>query len=461
MQIIYDSLLRIPREYERFIKPDMEVMNPQYLNNIKMGRSTEGIKDTLRFYNLTPTHIEVPREYRNSIIPEDLIVDKRLWNNPRDHLEFTGQLRDNQKDALKYLTKMGGNKIIEMPTGSGKTVSGMSVITHYKRRTLVLVHKKLFLEMWKTEAETFTNARVGIVGNGKFQIGNCYDIVVATVQGLSPRYEKKFKQMIDTGFFNSFDIVIADEAHNFSAETFHKALSLFPAKIRVGYTATGFRNDTLDFVFKTAIGDVYSIETEQTIKPRIWECETGWTDNTHGFNTWAQNNAALLRNRMVKDKSRNIILFKAINSLIKADRKILFLSDRVAHCEYFYNRFKEKYPSKSIGLMVSKSKMSLDEAKNHDVIFATYQMAKEGLNLPILDTVIYGTPLTSKNKSGIIQSIGRLTRSTEGKKGADVYDFVDSGYKYKNMFYGRRKIYFSMGLEVIKMDMRKIGWRNG
>ena len=61
------------------------------------------------------------------------------------------------------------------------------------------------------------------------------------------------------------------------------------------------------------------------------------------------------------------------------------------------------------------------------ILFATYQLAKEGLDIPRLDRLVLATP--TRNKVIVQQSIGRIQRPAPGKTEALVLDivFTDGG----------------------------------
>ena len=74
-----------------------------------------------------------------------------------------------------------------------------------------------------------------------------------------------------------------------------------------------------------------------------------------------------------------------------------------------------------------------------DAVFATYQLAKEGLDVPSLRYVVFATP--EKDETTVIQSAGRVGRKAEGKDYGTVIDFVDdfgmyySWKKLRNRYY--------------------------
>jgi len=62
----------------------------------------------------------------------------------------------------------------------------------------------------------------------------------------------------------------------------------------------------------------------------------------------------------------------------------------------------------------------LEESSKMDVIFGSYPMAEEGLDIPDLNTVILTTP-----KSDIQQSIGRILRKENDDEYPLIIDIAD------------------------------------
>lgn len=57
-------------------------------------------------------------------------------------------------------------------------------------------------------------------------------------------------------------------------------------------------------------------------------------------------------------------------------------------------------------------------------LLATYQLAKEGLDIPRADRLFLVQPV--RDATAIQQSVGRIMRPAPGKRDAIVYDFVDA-----------------------------------
>ena len=79
-------------------------------------------------------------------------------------------------------------------------------------------------------------------------------------------------------------------------------------------------------------------------------------------------------------------------------------------------------------------------------LFATYSLAKEGLDIPCLERLFMVTP--QKDYAVITQSIGRIARTYEGKADPVVFDFVDDigylvkSYKKRCSTYRKNECYF-------------------
>ena len=79
-------------------------------------------------------------------------------------------------------------------------------------------------------------------------------------------------------------------------------------------------------------------------------------------------------------------------------------------------------------------------------LFATYQLAKEGLDIPRLDRLFLTVP--QSDYSVIVQSVGRIARTFEGKENPICYDYVDEDEYFKKKFQKRKENYLSYGYDI-------------
>ena len=81
-------------------------------------------------------------------------------------------------------------------------------------------------------------------------------------------------------------------------------------------------------------------------------------------------------------------------------------------------------------------------------LFATYSLAREGLDIPRLDRLYLTTP--QKDYAVIVQSVGRIARTFEGKETPVCYDYVDDGIQYCVKAYKKRcTSYRKIGCEIL------------
>lgn len=123
---------------------------------------------------------------------------------------------------------------------------------------------------------------------------------------------------------------------------------------------------------------------------------------------------------------------------------MLVLSDRISQLDYLQEKL--GYGVKIDGTMTSKKNKELREQYIQDmregkeqVIYASFGLAKEGLDIPRLDTLILASP--HKDRATIIQAVGRIERKFEGKIKPIVYDIVDKGKYFEDSFKTRKRYY--------------------
>jgi superfamily II DNA or RNA helicase len=391
-----------------------------------------------------------------------------LNNYKKINISFNGELRDYQQNAIKIckdkMDNIGGG-IISAPCGWGKTVFALKLISEYKVKTLVIVNKTFLQDQWYDKIREFTNARIGLIRQKKINIKN-KDIVIGMLQSIS---------MIDYNdeIFKDFGMVIYDEVHHTASKIFHNALSKTGARYTIGLSATPIRNDGLTKVIKWYIGDIIYEESikknfnvnvksfNYNIDHKLFVEKTMWIKGK--FEPSVQN----MITSICKIGERNYFITDVIDSIVRfKHRKILVLSGRVEHLfklkKYMDKRIKqyvadgifendELTTSMYIGSM---KQHELADSVNADVIYATFAMAEEGLDIPALNTVILSTP-----KSSIIQAIGRIMRKTCNIVNPLIIDIVDQlsvfPYQYKkrlNIFKQRKydinsyKIHYNDGI---------------
>lgn len=230
--------------------------------------------------------------------------------------------------------------------------------------------------------------------------------------------------------------------HRFAAPVFRQSIVKFPAAKRLGVTATPKRNDGLEPVFFAHIGQIAAVGKGDRAKPRVNRIQTPVraTPAIHRkVKVRGRENLARIINYLVEYDARNRQIVKLLVKAAENGRKILVLSHRVAHVEELRRQFIEACRTK--GLPVSTAYyvggMDLKERANAEkmqVLFATYQMAEEGLDVPELDTLFLTTPI-----GDVEQAVGRILRVHDEKMTPVVVDFVDTAFKMTTGLANKRK----------------------
>ena len=357
-------------------------------------------------------------------------------------------LRDEQIPAvdavIQAMPREGMGAVLFAPCGKGKTVMGLEVIRRLGRRALVLVHKTFLIEQWIERATTFVpGLKVGVWQRDSLPTGD-EDIVIGMVQSIvNPR--RDYPQEM----FDQFGVMVVDETHRYAAPSWQEAISKFSASYRIGLTATPDRKDGLHDVFFSHIGQIcYWMEGHKRV-PAIWRINTGLTFPRKSYllyNGEVNTSKLVTMVSQVEERTERIVGF-AVRAL-RQGRKVLILSERVAHVKEMDELLKSKLRGSDFTSAIyigGMKQAKRDEASEADVISGTYAMAQEGLDIPALDTLILATPKTS-----ITQSVGRILRDAPNKKDPVVVDFVDDGIQILQGYWGaRKKLYLKLGYNFI------------
>jgi len=353
--------------------------------------------------------------------------------------KFNGKLREYQEKILnifnpKFIKMKGG--VLSIPPGKGKTVLGIYLISLLKKKTLIIVHKTFLLNQWKKRLEDYLpTAKIGELRQDKIDIEG-KDVVLGMLQSISMKE-------YDLEIFEDFGFVIMDEVHHLGAHTFSKALQKVNSTYMLGLSATPKREDKLEKVIYWYIGDIlYHEEASicQDIKVMIYNYKINdklFCVVKNPKTDKAQMSTMITNMANIQDRTITIMNILIEIKKIDPERKVLVLSERLEHLNNMKDIIdkKTKYTtSKYIGGM---KEAKLDEAEEAEIIFSTYQMSSEGLDIPTLNTIL----LTTSRKN-VEQSVGRILRKQSGYGLQPlIIDFVDEIKQFKNQSYIRKRYY--------------------
>ncbi|GAG81953.1 unnamed protein product, partial [marine sediment metagenome] len=232
--------------------------------------------------------------------------------------------------------------------------------------------------------------------------------------------------------------------HHLGAEVFSRALSKLTTKYMLGLSATPDRKDGLSKVFEYYLGDmIYCIKVREpdTVSLKVIKY---FSTNPVYCKPIVNNYTGLLNSpsmitQICNYEPRSDVILDEVYKMVKNKRRILILSERRAHLDYFYKKIKEKNIC-SCGFYVGGMKqMELDESAKKEIVLGTFHLASEGMDVPSLNTVILASP-----KTDIKQSIGRIFRQKAGERSHDplILDIIDENIpSFKRKFTHRNRIY--------------------
>ena len=217
------------------------------------------------------------------------------------------------------------------------------------------------------------------------------------------------------------------------ATMFSKVLNNLAARYKYGLSATLHRADGLILCTYALLGGVAHTVPDSvvnTMRVEIQKKDTGVQISRQCLDTDGTLVYARLINYLAEHKDRNEQIVKDIEMIYAyGDHSIILLSDRVGHIETIYDMLSDEMMKETVILHGKDKKqdreLALEQMRNKErhILLATYQLAKEGLDVPCLDRLLLATPV--KDYAIVVQSVGRIARVCEGKGTPVVYDYVD------------------------------------
>lgn len=421
---------------KEFCENELTFANPAFLQAERMGFWTGNIPRKIRMYVTDSDNLILPFGcYRQFL---DVASSSEYWevdfakNLPN---EMTGNIKlyDYQDKAVgKMLNARNG--ILIAPTGAGKTMCGLALIKMLGKKALWLTHTKDLLNQSKERCEAFYSGDFGTITEGKVNIGR--DVTFATVQTMAKQDLSLYKY--------SWDVIIVDEVQRVcatpnSTALFETVLNNLAARYKYGLTASLSRADRLQKCAEYLIGEViYEIPREavadKIINARVEAVKLDTPESLAYLGTDGMLNYTKLLEYLCTNHARNSEIARRLNE--NTEHYNLVLSDRITHLKSIMALVERQDLCCMVdGSMTSKKgkeqrRQALDDMRQGKkrYLFATYGLAKEGLDIPCLDRLYLTTP--HKDKSTILQSVGRIRRKCEGKGEPIVYDFVDDNIEY-------------------------------
>jgi len=350
-------------------------------------------------------------------------------------------LRSDQLSLIqKIIDKDRG--VLVAPTGVGKTVLGIGIVSAMKKtaKVLWLCHTKDLMYQTQKEFKECGFNDVGIMGDGKSEWSK--RIVVATRQSFIDIYNDVKVDL--------FDAVCVDETHHikkFDSE-YAKILSTLVCNVRVGLTATPNIKFEEQLAVESYLGEcigemtiqegaelgllavpkikLLKVSKDYKIKelrkyPDVYQ--RGVVDNEEA------NRLIVEIAKKHTDKNESVLIFVRViehgKNLVKEAEKIGL------ETEFVFGQ--------TTGEDRSGVKESLKSKETRCVI--TSVIWREGVNIPSLDVVI--NAMGGKDEAMTKQTLGRGLRRTKDKAEITYYDIFNPSSNYLIEHFGERMCMYS------------------
>jgi len=456
LELIVDSGLRVvgplPPVLAEKLRSTFTIDNPVWTANDRAGRWNGATPETLDFFHEDRDgSFTVPRGALGLTIwfIRGLGLRWRLVDRSRTlpavRLGFTGVLKPYQMRAARRLFERDFG-VLQAPTGSGKTVVALAMISARRQPALIVVHTKELLEQWLARIGTFLDLppeQVGVIGGGRMEIGR--PVTVAMIQSL---YKVVEHVVPSTGH------LVVDECHRCPSRTFSEAVSAFDGRFMLGLSATPWRRDGLTRLIGWHLGPKVEIpRADLTAADLVSHVEvivrqTTFTSPLDGSSAYGQ-----MLSELTKDADRNRLIATDVAAEVKTAGGIcLVLSDRKAHCRVLHELVRQRGCRVDLltGGMPDAERRAVVErvqAGQVEALIATGQLIGEGFDARCLRAVFLATPIAFDGR--LLQYLGRILRPAPGKDRATVYDYVDVNVGVLEHSANRRqRVYAALGGEV-------------
>jgi len=345
-------------------------------------------------------------------------------------LDLPHEIRDYQLNA--FVQAVRNRRILLLsPTASGKSLILYVILrwlqeSDYKRGLLIVPTTSLVEQMYTDfesygyDSEEYCHRQY----SGKEKHTNKL-LTITTWQSI-------YKN--DADYFEQFDFVMGDEAHQFKAKSLTTILSgCTNAKYRIGTTGTLDNIQTHRLVLEGLFGPVYKATTTSELIDKgqlasfkikclilkhneaICKQARDWDYNTE-IDYIVQNPARneFIRNLALSLNGNTLILFQFVEKHGKDLYTIIKDSVKDRHVFFVFG---------GTDVEVRESVRAITEKEKDAIIVASYGTFSTGVNIRNLHNIIFASP--SKSRIRNLQSIGRGLRKGDNKEEAVLFDIAD------------------------------------
>lgn len=427
--------------------------------------------NTNKFYSgLVPDVVEwcTANDFSCDVIPSENEPEKIevSFEEVKNFIEnFTnGEPREYQVSAVRDMVTKGKGLVLA-PPNAGKTFMMflaerlIRIKSKRKGKTLVIVPKVSLVKQLSRQFEEYGyEDEIHQIPSKKGKDVSGSDLVVTTWQSV-------YKQPKD--WFDQFDLVFGDEAHEFASKCTQEAVSkMGNAWRRFGLTGSLSDSKISELTLRGLFGAI--VETKKTsemielgystpMKVQIVIFE--WPDEARAVFGKGKDYAAEYEYLIFNSRRNKFITDLALD--LEGNTVVLFR--RIEHGEKLMEAISKRAGSVPVylvhgGTLAEERDEIYKKISSHDksVVIASEGTTSTGIDIPNIHDIIRASPLKSKTRN--LQIIGRGLRTHESKVEWTMWDLADDmclkskrGSQKKNITYrhleNRMQIYVEEGHE--------------
>jgi len=349
---------------------------------IKLGKSPRWTPAEVIMPVLTTRRLDAPNETTVSLYPDQQIVFDEIKN---------------------YTTGL-----LEAMTGAGKTVISIALHQAWGGRTLIVCHSLVMAKQFAGEFNKFIGVKPTFYCNGKKDLTG--EVVVTTMTSFRKEYES----------FIGFDNLIIDEADLAITDKMIKAIVLFKAVRKHGFTGTiKCAYDDCNKSYAPVLAEFWGAHvvhySDKAVPLKaVYSHEYKKTyEGKFPHKDWQK-----FREALDDDVDRKKAQLAYVLENTDLGGYTLCLWDRVADVESFYRAFKKRgytvYMSTGEMNKTDREEHLADFKKTGGYLLGVSSTLNRGYDNTLLTKVFVMHPIKGENP--LRQTIGRILRHFEGKE---------------------------------------------
>lgn len=322
--------------------------------------------------------------------------------------------------------------LVVMPTGTGKTVLFAEISRLAKGPVLVLAHRQELVEQAREKIAAWCQDVVAVEMAHRRDFtrpdGTRPRITVASIQTM--------RQRLPHVPADAFKIVIVDEAHHATADSYREVMRHFSAW-HLGVTATPDRSD------RVPLGEIFStVAFEYDMRTAITD---GWLCPIRSFVVQTQADFSRVRKVAGELATRDVeavlnqdLHLAEIATPIRrerGDRPTIVFAASVAHAHALTRVLNEQAGSPTFAVALDggthfdhRAPVLQAFRRGEIQVLVNCSLFTEGFDVPNIALVAIARPVLSR--SFYAQMVGRGTRPAPGKRDLLVLDFVPSNCRH-------------------------------